>query len=153
MWCWRRLTIIWMDRVKNEVLQVVKEERDIQHACLPTLWSRVVFEKLIGLQLVNKIPAFYGTRRFTFAFTGARKLSLSCASSIQSTPPHPTFWRSTLILSSHLHLGLPSGLFTLGFPTKTLYTPLPSPFALRAPPISFFTILSPEQYWVTSTDH
>jgi hypothetical protein len=40
-------------------------------------------------------------------------------------PPHPTFWRSILILSSHLCLGLPSGLFPPGFPTKTLYTPLP----------------------------
>ena len=26
------------------------------------------------------------------------------------------------------------------------------PYALRAPPISFFSILSPEQYWVRSTD-
>jgi hypothetical protein len=32
-----------------------------------------------------------------------------------------------LILSSHLHLVLPSGPFPSGFPTKTLYTPLLSP--------------------------
>jgi hypothetical protein len=34
--------------------------------------------------------------------------------------PHPTSWRSILILSTHLHLGLPSGLFSYVFPTKTL---------------------------------
>ena len=41
--------------------------------------------------------------------------------------PHPTSWRSILMSSSHLRLGLPSGLFPSGFPTKTLYTPLLSP--------------------------
>jgi hypothetical protein len=40
------------------------------------------------------------------------------------TAPHPTSWRSILIWSSHLRLGLPSGLFPSDFPTKTLYTPL-----------------------------
>ena len=39
-------------------------------------------------------------------------------------PPHPTSWRSILILSFHLSLGLPSGLFPSSFLTKTLYTPL-----------------------------
>ena len=32
-----------------------------------------------------------------------------------------------LILSSHLHLGLTSGLFPSGFPIKSLYTPPLSP--------------------------
>ena len=41
--------------------------------------------------------------------------------------PHPTSWRSILILSSHRRLGLPSGLFPSGFLTNTLYMPLPSP--------------------------
>ena len=43
----------------------------------------------------------------------------------KSSPcPHPTSWRSILILTSHLRLGLPRGLFPSGFPAKTLYTPL-----------------------------
>jgi len=78
---------------------------------LLTPWSRVLFETLAGFQLVKKFPAFYVTWRFITAFTSARHLSLSWASSIQSIPPHRTSWRSILILSSHLRLGLPSGLF------------------------------------------
>ena len=103
------------------------------HTYLLTPWSRDLLENLTGFQLVNKFPAFYGTRRFITALTSARHLSLSWASSIQSTPPHPTSWRSILILSSHLSLGLPSGLFPSGFPTKTLYTPLFSPIRAICP--------------------
>ena len=95
--------------------------------------SKVLFEKIAGSQLFRKFPAFYGTRRFITAFTSARHLSLSWATSIQYTPPHPTSWRSILTLSSNLQLCLPSGLFPSGFPTKTLYTSLLSPIRATWP--------------------
>ena len=90
-------------------------------------------EKLTGLQLVKKFPAFHGTRRFITALTSVRHPSLSWASPIQSIYPHPTSWRSILILSTHLRLGLPSAVFPSGFPSKTLYIPLSSPIRATCP--------------------
>ena len=100
---------------------------------LLTPWCRALLEQLTGLQLLKKFPAFHGTQRFIAALTSVRHLSLSWASPIQSSYPHPIFWRSILILSTHLRLGLPSGLFPSGFPTKTLYTPLSSPIHATCP--------------------
>ena len=100
---------------------------------LLTPWCRVLLEKLTGLQLVKKFPAFHRTWRFITALTSVRHLSLSWASPIQSIYPHPTSWRSILILYTHPRLGLPSGLFPSGFPTKTLYTQLSSPIRATCP--------------------
>ena len=100
---------------------------------LLTPWCRVLLEQLTDLQLVKKFPAFHGTRRFITALTSVRHLSLSWASPIQSIYPHPTSWRSILILSTHLRLGFPIGLFPSGFPNKTLYTPLSSPIRATCP--------------------
>jgi hypothetical protein len=58
---------------------------------------------------------------FITAFTSARHLSLSWATEIQSMPLHPTTWKSILILSFHLRLGLPSGVFLSDLSTKTLF--------------------------------
>jgi len=98
-----------------------------------TPWCTVLLEKLTGLQLFKKFPAFHGTRRLITTLTCVRHLSLSWASPIHSIYPHPTSWRSILILSIHLHLGLPSGLLHSGFPTKTLYTPLSAPIRATCP--------------------
>ena len=100
------------------VSQCKEMERKIIHihAYLLAPWSRVLLEKLTGLQLVKKFPAFYGIRKFITTFTSARHMSLPWSSSIQSIPPHTTCWRSILILPSHLRLKSPQWSRTHRFP-------------------------------------
>jgi len=100
-----------------------------------TPWTTVLLDKLIATQPVKKFPAFYGTRRFITVFTPARHWSLPWARCITSTPFQPTSLRSVLILSSHLRLDFPSGLFLLGFPTEIFY-PFLSPHACCLPRLS-----------------
>ena len=80
---------------------------NVHQSCiyLLTPWCRVLLEKLTALQLLKKFPAFHGTRRFNTALTSVHQLSLSWASPSQSIYPHPTSWRSILMLSTHLRLG------------------------------------------------
>ena len=70
---------------------------------------------------------------FISALTSVRQLSLSWASSIQSKCPHPTSWRSILILSTHLLLGLHIGLLPSGFHSNILYSALSSAIHATCP--------------------
>ena len=133
MYC--RLTLLLISRIQKKT-----SDTSIFGSCIfrtvsfiiLTPWCRVL-EKLTGLQLVKNFPTFHGTRKFITALTSARHLSLSWASPIQSIYPHPTSWRSILILFNHLRLGFPSGLFPSVFPTKTLYNPFSSPIRATCP--------------------
>ena len=101
---------------------------------------RILLEQLTGLQLVKKFPAFHGTQRFITALTSVRHLSLSWASPIQSIYPHPTSWRSILILSYPSTPRSPQWYPSLRFPTKTLYTPLSLPIRATCPAHLFLFI-------------
>jgi hypothetical protein len=67
----------------------------------PTPWSRTLIEKLPVAQLLKNFPTFYGSWR-----------PISWARSIQSVT---SYLRSTLILFTHLRLGLPVVSFLLAF--------------------------------------
>jgi hypothetical protein len=61
----------------------------------------------------------YGTLRFITLFTKACHRTLFWVSQIQFAPSIPVSLRPILMLSSHLCLGLPSGLFPSGLQAKT----------------------------------
>jgi hypothetical protein len=91
---------------------------NISYHYLLTPWSRVLLEKLTGFAASQEIPRIYGTPKLITVLTSTRHLSLSRARSIRYPPPPLTSWRSLLILSSHLRLGLPNVSFPQASPPK-----------------------------------
>lgn len=86
-----------------------------------------------SLEVTNRLAThefsiFYVARKIITVFTRALYWTLSWARSTHSIPPHPISLRYILMLSSHIRLVLPSGLF----PIKILYIFLFSPCVLHA---------------------
>jgi len=65
--------------------------------------------------------------------------------SFHSLTSHANSWRTNLMSSLHLCLGLQSGVFLLGFPTKIPYAPLLTLSVLNASPILSFD--HPNNIW------
>jgi hypothetical protein len=116
------------------------EPRNVTNQQRYTSWRQ--FVTFLDAQLVKKFPAFYGTRRFITVFTTARHWSLPWARCTQSTPSHSVSLRSSLILSSHLCLCVPSGLIPSGFRQKFYVHFSRLPCVLHDPSISSFLTLS-----------
>jgi len=63
---------VWIPCIKETIIIIII-------IIIITRRSRILPEKLKGLQLVQKFSAFYGTQKFIFAFKIAPKQSLSSA--------------------------------------------------------------------------
>ena len=85
--------------------------------------SRVLLDKLISPQLVKNLSFFWNLK----VHCRVHKSSPPILILSKTKPFHVTSSCSLsyiLILSSHLRLGLSSGLYPLGFDTEILYAPL-----------------------------
>ena len=93
-----------------------------------TPWSGVLLEKLTGSQVVKKSFAFNEPEGSLQRLQSPPTVPILSHNNPSSPCPHyPISCRSILILSSHLHLGLPGGLLPSRFPTKLPYARLLSP--------------------------
>jgi hypothetical protein len=99
---------LWLRAVKLALTAIIT----FLYMCLKTIIYAMVQDNIWKADYHSahqKISCFlYGTRRFITVFTKARHITLSWASWIQFAPSIPTSPRSSLMLSSHLSLGLPS---------------------------------------------
>jgi len=90
--------------------------------------TRLILEKLTVTQLVKKLSAFYGTRRFVTVVTRA---SHSTLSEVKNNPVHPS--QSVTISTSYLYLDLTRCIFPSIFPTMIFMHFLFLPWVLHAP--------------------
>jgi hypothetical protein len=106
---------------------------------LLTPWSRIHLKKLTSSQLVKKLPAFNGTRRFITAFTKTHHVPmLSQIIPVHAPPSH--FLTIYLNIIPRFMPGSYLWSLFLRFPHPTLFTPVLTPYVLHVQPIPFFSI-------------
>ena len=134
---WRRHKgVSFIVSLRTMTYRMSQQMRDLEL----TPWIRVLLERLTSGS--QEIPRILRNLGFIMASTNARHLTLSWDRSINSIPAHPIYWRTILVISFHLNLGLPSGLFTSYLPTIPLYATLLS--STHSICISFFIVWTPD---------
>ena len=84
--------------------------------------STVLFKKLIVTQRSSqKIPRISCNPKFHYRIHMSPPLVPIVCQINPVHAPHPVYVKLILVVSFHLHLGLPTGLFPSRFPTKALF--------------------------------
>jgi hypothetical protein len=122
-------------------------EKRLTAICVHSIWqsrtplSRVLLEKLTGSQLVKKYLAFFVTRRFIAAFTGAAICPYPVAD--QSSPYPPSHFKIHFNIIPIYACVFQMVSFPRVSPPEACMLLSSPPYMLQTPPISFL-IWSPK---------
>jgi len=129
-------------------------ERQISNTYLLTPWRRVL-EKVTGLQVVKKSPPPISRNPKVHYRTHKRPPTVSILG--QPNPVHIPTSHLQEIRPNIIHPSTPRSpqwSLSLRFLHQDpIHPPSPHPYIPHAQPNSFFSILSPAQYWVRSKNH
>jgi len=136
--------LIWLlnGSFRNQILFHITYDLILSSYVTP--WCGVLPEKPTVIQLVKKeIPRLLWNPNFHYRVY-MRSPLVSILSQMNPVQTFPSYFpKIHLILSSHLRLGLPSGLFPSGLPTKFCMRFWSHSCVLHTPPISFSLIWPP----------